>query len=366
MDTITKSQVCEIMKQVDNDAVASYNLRIGNYNNHCFVTMESGREYVLRISRKGWTKPSWKVGKFMRERVAAELIAEQTGIATPKTHFVDGSLTIIDAVYAVQDRVPGTLFSKVYEHADDGEKIDLLRLFGTTAKTIHEIVLPPMMIWEGFATLRCSHTKVRCLPEDVEHMIEAFGGERISGSDETWCYLEGGLFHRTYYMDASADRFVDEVGKNIKQLCSEGIVDSATTARLEGILHEHLSVIGQELARLHLCHGDYHFSNILVERNASSSNWKVIGLLDLELATAGTPIEEFYKAETYNFPKIEIPHFRRRILEGYGDGINEFRYSLLMLGVMLKIPRFRNRIEELFRRISASEVDDNLKFLNLF
>jgi hypothetical protein len=49
MDTITKSQVCEIMKQVDNDAVASYNLRIGNYNNHCFVTMESGREYVLRI-----------------------------------------------------------------------------------------------------------------------------------------------------------------------------------------------------------------------------------------------------------------------------------------------------------------------------
>jgi len=144
MDRITEAQVGAIMGQIDGSSVVSYTLQVDNYNTHCFVSMQSGQDYVIRISRKGWPQTDWKLYKFMRECAAAEVIATHTDMATPQTYFIDASLSVINAVYAIQARVPGTVFRKIFDRSEEEDQIELLRLFGATAAKIHAIPLPQM------------------------------------------------------------------------------------------------------------------------------------------------------------------------------------------------------------------------------
>jgi len=54
MAEITKNQVSKIVKQVSKLRLKSYRYKSGNYNDHCLVKLENGKEYVIRISKKGW------------------------------------------------------------------------------------------------------------------------------------------------------------------------------------------------------------------------------------------------------------------------------------------------------------------------
>ena len=70
------------------------------------------------------------------------------------------------------------------------------------------------------------------------------------------------------------------------------------------------------------------------------------------------------KAEIYDFPDIEIPHFRRYILDGYNHSIEQFDYALLMLGVCLSSLDDHKRIVPVIQ--NASKIDDRLHFLGYF
>jgi hypothetical protein len=136
------AQVAEIVGQVTADRVCGFNYRVGNYNNHCFVTFDSGQQLVIRFSRRGWEGGHWKIEKFAREACAAGILAEGTGLETPKTFIIDGSRSIVNAVYSVQSFVPGQVFKKVFKAARVDEQACLLRMYGAVASRIHAIKLP--------------------------------------------------------------------------------------------------------------------------------------------------------------------------------------------------------------------------------
>ena len=245
------------------------------------------------------------------------------------------------------------------------EQIELLQLYGETVKKIHEIDLP--MWWEkdeNFAYMKCSPTLVRCLPESITPLIDRFDGERVGGDDDACCILEGCSFHRACFADNSSDCFIGEIDEGIRQLHDGKKIPPDVSQSLSRLFEKHDKLIAQELGKRNLCHGDYHFGNVMVEREAESSIWQVSGLIDLDLAQVTTPIEDFCKAEIYDFPDIEIPHFRRYILDGYNHSIEQFDYALLMLGVCLSSLDDHKRIVPVIQ--NASKIDDRLHFLGYF
>jgi len=111
MDAINRKQIEEILLPIERATVVRHDWFDGNFNDHCLVTTESGSEYVIRISRQGWDQTDWKVGKFMREKITADLIGDALHVATPRTFLIDGSLSVYPRVYVVQKPVKnGMLF----------------------------------------------------------------------------------------------------------------------------------------------------------------------------------------------------------------------------------------------------------------
>jgi len=85
----------------------------------------------------------------------------------------------------------------------------------------------------------------------------------------------------------------------------------------------------------------------MVGKDKESLGWKIVGLVDLDIAQVTCPIEDFGKVEEFDFPYIQLPGFRRYVLEGYGRELGYLEYGLLILGSLLGNPYRLNRVSSL-------------------
>jgi aminoglycoside phosphotransferase (APT) family kinase protein len=331
----TADQVSQIVAQVSDEKVASFEFRPGNYNDHCFLVLTSGRRLVIRFSRRGWEGGHWKIEKFSREGCAANILSRETGLSTPQTLIVDGSRSIIDMVYAVQCHVSGLVFRDVFDSATADEKITLLHAFGDVASQIHKIDFPDCDYDEDYAYITCDPLLAKCPHEHVAMIKERLAAERVEGSDGTGWALRRTSLHRAEFTSDTAEAFRVSIDDGIKTLRDQDKAETTTARSLSTLFERHWPQVAEHLGRRNFCHGDYHFANIMVESCHESELWKIAGVFDLDLFQATCPIEDFGKAEEFDFPSIDIPGFRRHILRGYANDLDQLDYSILTLGSWL-------------------------------
>jgi hypothetical protein len=356
----------EMLEPIDTASIADHKRLPGNFNDHHLVTLVSGKSYVIRISKKGWTQSDEAIGKFLREGFVAELIGDALGIATPRMHLIDGSLQLFERTYAIQDAVThGVLLHEAIRDVNEEGKRSLLRAYGEMASRVHEIRVPPFQLFDNTAVFRHKPLMVRCQQAHARELVQDFDGVHIAGRDSSWLHLHKALLHCGEYLNKNVESLKADINRGLQECVNNGVVTEEFARRLAAIIHKEEEVIEAEMARHHLCHGDYHYGNVLVDCH-DELGWQVTGLLDFEIAFFGSPIQEFMKAEQLSFGQEGISDFRSEILKGYGPSIDQHAYGVLFLCVLLTSEWGHKKMKALFAEGSDVVPDESLSFLKLW
>ena len=356
----------EMLEPIDTASIVGHKPLPGNFNDHHLVTLVSGKSYVIRISKKGWTQSDAAIGKFLREGFVAGLIGDALGVATPRMHLIDGSLQLCERTYAIQDAVTqGIVLKEAIRDANEEGKRSLLRAYGEMASRVHQIMIPPFELYDDAAVFRHKPLMVRCEQTNVCELMQDFDGVHIAGRDNSWLRFHKALLHYGEYLNKNVKSLKTDISRGLQECVNNGVVTEGVARRLAAIIHKEDEVIEVEMARHHLCHGDYHYGNILVDCH-DDLGWQVTGLLDFEIAFFGSPIQEFMKAEQLSFGQEGISGFRSEILKGYGPSIDQHAYDVLFLCVLLTSEWGHKKMKAIFAEGSDVVFDESLSFLKLW
>lgn len=265
------AEVINIQKITEGYSHSMYEVKINKEPNNLIIRFSNNQEKNVNLAK---------------EKYIIDLMA-QKNIPVPKIYVFNNSKNNIPEEYMIQEKLPGIRLDLIWGSMTEEEKIQVTEEMGKLLSKIHSIKL------ENFGPIE--------------------EGGRID-SDVAFKFKPKGepLAHSPYLRSEIKDYLID-----LARLISYNHLPKEFFSIFMNFLCSKLEKIDHK-DKPTLIHGDYMIGHLFVKKE--NLEYKIVGLIDFELAKSSAPSNDFIKLHRQGF--FDNQKLKKALVKRYGE-LNE-------------------------------------------